>query len=280
MCGRLSRVNGGASLRQTRDLDLLFDQVRQRLRVGLGGEFVALRDQFPAQVRIVLDDAVMDDGKSARAVAMWMRIQFAWTPMCGPARMSDSNACGNARLIDHPRQYPFKIGDLAGCPHHIDLFAVRIGDSGGIVPSIFQAFQVVDGRLDGQASPNISGDPTHGIVLFHKRSYDSFAAINSKRVPLRWRRSANSDNSSRCSIVRMSVTRRTIFPARIVPPKLHGWRLPSLPLSAAMMISGTPARSCFKNAASSARCENRSSVPGGVRLLNRTPLAPTMATLG
>jgi hypothetical protein len=45
---------------------VLVDAVRDHLGVGLGGEEITRRLQLGAQLVVVLDDAVVDDGKTVR----------------------------------------------------------------------------------------------------------------------------------------------------------------------------------------------------------------------
>src|SRR3981081_1705250 len=69
---------------------VLLDQVRNDFRIGLGGELVSFGDQLLLEREIVLDDAVVHDHDSARAVAMRMGVLFGGTAMRGPAGVSDA----------------------------------------------------------------------------------------------------------------------------------------------------------------------------------------------
>jgi hypothetical protein len=68
----------------------VFDQVRQRFRIGLGAEFVAARlERGPQRVRI-LDDAVVDEGDAAGAVDVRMGVARRRGAVRGPAGVGDA----------------------------------------------------------------------------------------------------------------------------------------------------------------------------------------------
>ena len=52
------------------------DQMRNDLRVGLRLELVSLRLQLSAELLVVFDDAVVDDGDAARVVRVRVRVGF------------------------------------------------------------------------------------------------------------------------------------------------------------------------------------------------------------
>jgi hypothetical protein len=58
--------------------------VRDDLGVRLGLEIVPLALELVLQLEIVLDDAVMDDDDTARAVTMRVGILFGGPSVCGP----------------------------------------------------------------------------------------------------------------------------------------------------------------------------------------------------
>ena len=81
---RGDRLGRRLALRQ-----FVFDQERRRFQIGLGGEAVALGDQFLAQRLEVLDDAVVDDGDARAGVRM--RVGFARLAVRRPAGVADAD---------------------------------------------------------------------------------------------------------------------------------------------------------------------------------------------
>ncbi|GBC77639.1 hypothetical protein HRbin08_01118 [bacterium HR08] len=66
-----------------------FDQMRDDLGVGLRPKRMPLRQKPPLQRQIVLQDPVVDDGQTSRAITMRMRVLHGRPPVRGPARVSD-----------------------------------------------------------------------------------------------------------------------------------------------------------------------------------------------
>jgi hypothetical protein len=87
----------------------LFDEVGDDFGVGFSDELVALVDEFVLQVKIVFDDAVVDDDKTAGAVAMGVRVFFCGTAVRGPARVADAEGALDGILAENL----FKVGKLA-----------------------------------------------------------------------------------------------------------------------------------------------------------------------
>ena len=58
--------------------------------VGFGDELVAFCDELVFQLKIVFNDAVVDDDDFAGAIAMGMRVFFGWAAVRGPACVADS----------------------------------------------------------------------------------------------------------------------------------------------------------------------------------------------
>src|SRR5689334_22518897 len=68
----------------------MFDQMRKDFGIRLGAEGMSIAFQFCTQFRVVLDDAVMDDGQSTCAVWMGMRVGIVGASMRCPARVTDA----------------------------------------------------------------------------------------------------------------------------------------------------------------------------------------------
>ena len=81
---------------------LVLDQERRRFRIGLGGEAMALGDQFLAQRLEILDDAVVDDGDARAGVRMG--VGFARLAVRRPAGVADADRpCQRRRIRAWPR---------------------------------------------------------------------------------------------------------------------------------------------------------------------------------
>ena len=69
---------------------LVFEQVGDDLRVGLGDERVAELLQLALEIKVILDDAVVHDDDLAGAVLMGMRVLFGRPAVRGPTRVPDA----------------------------------------------------------------------------------------------------------------------------------------------------------------------------------------------
>jgi hypothetical protein len=100
---RLSRRNGAkgeVSLEATRrgtygigksPVDVLLDEVRHNLSVGLATKPVTTGTQLGAQLLVILDDSVEHDRHCVRAIVVRMSIGDAGSTVCSPARMAETN---------------------------------------------------------------------------------------------------------------------------------------------------------------------------------------------
>ena len=68
------------------------DELGDGFGVGFGGEFLAVALQLGAQLGVVFDDAVMDDGDARGAVRVG--VAFGGRAMGGPARVADAGGAG------------------------------------------------------------------------------------------------------------------------------------------------------------------------------------------
>ena len=84
------------------------DQMREHFGVGLGLERDAAGLQLRAQLRGVLDDAVVNDGEAVGAVAVRMSVAIARLAVRRPARVRDAG-----RALQLRRQLPLQLAHLA-----------------------------------------------------------------------------------------------------------------------------------------------------------------------
>src|SRR5437870_13391923 len=120
-----------------------FDQVRQDLRVGFGGENMAFGHQAVLEIEIVLNNAIMCNVESSRTIVVRVGIGFARPSVRGPTRVADSAFDGAVGGIGLPvlflqRFNPADRTDDLGLPF------VDNGDTTGIVAPVFEPFQAID----------------------------------------------------------------------------------------------------------------------------------------
>ena len=87
------------------------DQMREHFGVGFALKDVAEFDQARAQRRVVLDDAVVNDGDLARAVHVRVGVGVRGAPVGRPAGMPHADRSGEAfpvaQTLRQPRQFAF-----------------------------------------------------------------------------------------------------------------------------------------------------------------------------
>ena len=135
----------------------VLDQVRQRFRVGLGREAVALALEPRAQDVGVFDDPVVDQGERAAAVAVRVRVTLGRGTMRRPTRVADAAAAVQWRLGQKVPQAPDASRQLAG----LDPTSVQDRDSGGVVAAIFEPAQALHQNRCRFPRPDVPDDSTH-----------------------------------------------------------------------------------------------------------------------
>ena len=110
-------------------------QMRDDFRVGLRIEGVAVAGQFLAQLREILDDAVVDDGDAVGE--MRVRIGLVRHAVGGPAGVADADGAVQ-RLALQPA---LQIDQLALGPAARQFAPLDRGHAGGIVAAIFEALE-------------------------------------------------------------------------------------------------------------------------------------------
>lgn len=121
----------------------------------LGGKYIAVDGKLSAQGFVILDDFVMHNRDTAGY--MPMRVALARRAMGGPARVGDADRRANTRSRS------FKVKDTTHRAHAFDALRTEHGETGRVVPSIFEFFQPCDEDGDDVAVTSDSGDDsTHG----------------------------------------------------------------------------------------------------------------------
>jgi len=119
---------------------------------------VAGRDQLVAQLAEVLDDAVVDDGDPAGAVAVGMGVEVARSTVRGPAGVAEPDSRAGRAAGEGVRQN----GDLAGPLLHEQVAVLgHEGDAGGVVAAILQTAETVQQDGSGIARPGVSDNSAH-----------------------------------------------------------------------------------------------------------------------
>ena len=138
--------------------DLLAEQVRHDLGVGLGDAGDAVLGQLGAQGGEVLDDAVVDDGDPAVGGDVRVGVDVGRAAVGGPAGVPDPEAVGGQRVR---RQLRVEVGDLARLLRHVQAAALDDGDAGGVVPAVLQAPQALDHDPERRPRTDVADDSAH-----------------------------------------------------------------------------------------------------------------------
>ena len=139
----------------------LLDQVRQGLRVGLGGEAVPGALQHGAQRVGILDDPVVDHGHGAAAIGMGMRIARGGRAVRGPAGVRDPARPVQGRALEQGPERPHAPRQLGH--HHAG--AVLHRDPGRVVSAVLQPMQPLDQNRRRLPSPHVSDDAAHASEI-------------------------------------------------------------------------------------------------------------------
>ena len=123
------------------------DEMRQHLGVGVADQGVpTVREQLFERL-VILDDAVVNDRDFSFAAHVRVGVAVAWGAMGGPTGVSDAHGA-DRNVLSH---MGFKVGDFAFLFLHTKLsFSFQGGDSGAVVPPVFEAGQV---RQSGWGRP-------------------------------------------------------------------------------------------------------------------------------
>ena len=154
--------------RRAAAVELTRHELRHGLGVGLGLEGIAVRLELGAQLAEILDDAVMHDGEPLRR--MRMGVALGRTSMRRPARMADADEARERRL----REPRLEIAQLAFGAPPLEPAFLQGRDAGGIITSIFEAFQRID---ELRRHRRLADDPDNAahVVPFRRQDRPRFA---------------------------------------------------------------------------------------------------------
>ena len=131
------------------------DQLRHHLGVGLGGKAVALGGQLVAQALEILDDAVVNDRHTTRLVRVG--IVLGRRTMGRPTGVADSDHPGERLNLEGALQ----IGELALGAAALDPPVDQGRHSGAVVAPVFQALQRVEQQGGGRLAAENADDAAH-----------------------------------------------------------------------------------------------------------------------
>jgi hypothetical protein len=155
----LERRHGAANGLHEVALVVALDEVRDGLRVGLGGEDVTLVRETGPELAIVLDDAVQHDRDAlGLAAGERMRVLLGDRTVRRPARVAQPGRRGRAVRA---RRLP----QVLEVPDRADVLEpVRLeeGEAGGVVPPVLEPLETLQEQRLALARPDVSDDPADG----------------------------------------------------------------------------------------------------------------------
>jgi hypothetical protein len=125
------------------------------IRVGLEGNAAGL--QLRAELRSVLDDAVVNDGEAPGAVGVRMRVAIARFAVRRPARVRDAGCAFQLR-----GQLPFQVTHFALGFVDAELVVACTGDARRVVTAILETMQSLHEDRTRIALADITDDSAHG----------------------------------------------------------------------------------------------------------------------
>ena len=128
------------------------------LGIGLGAHLMAARRQLLAQLAEVLDDTVMHHGDDVGGVGMG--VDLVGNTVGRPARMADADPARQGVLV----QETGELGELALGAATLDVAVHQGGDTGGVVPAIFEPLQPFHDEGRDVPFRDDSDDPAHFAV--------------------------------------------------------------------------------------------------------------------
>jgi hypothetical protein len=139
---------------------LALDQVREHFGIGLAREAMAFVDELRAQRRVILDDAVVHDGKRPRAIEVRVRVFVGGPTVRCPAGVADADVAVQRFAV---RQALGESPELAfGLRPKQRAGIIDDGDPGGIVAAVFEPPQGVHDHRNAITRPDIANDAAHG----------------------------------------------------------------------------------------------------------------------
>ena len=143
---------------ERRILGKFLDEVRDDFGVGFGEELVAFGDELVLQLDVIFDDAVVHHYDFAGAIAVRMGVFLGRAAVRGPARVADAVDAVERRRANgflEIAQFPRRAADSQLS------FVIDHRDPGGVVASIFEAFQAVENQRHDAFWSDIADNSAH-----------------------------------------------------------------------------------------------------------------------
>ena len=132
-------------------------QVRNDLRVRLGNKHASLGLQHRAQLVMIFDDAVVDDGDAALHVRMGMGVDVAGFAVGCPAGMADTDAAGQGSFDHTIHQVLQPSLGLAELDHAV----LHHGDACAVIAAILQPGQTLQQDILRLTGADITNNAAH-----------------------------------------------------------------------------------------------------------------------
>ncbi len=142
----------------------LFDEMGEHLGVGDGAEDMPALFERLLQLRVIFDDAVVNDGDVARAVEVRMGIYRLGGPVGRPASVANARAksARRALALEHQRAHGLCAHRGASPP---GFSGAHQRDARGVVPAVFQSREALKQRVERVAGAYDPDDAAHGLSL-------------------------------------------------------------------------------------------------------------------
>ncbi len=131
----------------------------QDFRIGLRFELVPGFQQTLFELKVILNDAVVNKVELAAAIRVRMGVRHAGLAMRGPTRVGDSGNTGG-RSIPH---LAFEFGDFAHGAGKIGR-TIHNENAAGVVAAVFQPFQPVNQDTLGGLISCVRYNSTHSVA--------------------------------------------------------------------------------------------------------------------
>jgi hypothetical protein len=136
--------------------------MRNDLGIRLRAERVPAGDQLVAERPEVLDDAVVDDGDAARAIAVGVGVQIARPTVSGPTRVAQAHAGAWRPATERIGENGYLAGALLN--EQIATLGDK-SDAGGIVAPVLEAAQPVQQNWSRVSRSGVSDNSAHAVPL-------------------------------------------------------------------------------------------------------------------
>ena len=143
---------------------IILKQLCYDLRICFRLERVAFFLQKGFQFQIVFNDAVMHNGNFAVLAVMGVAVDMAGNAMRCPTGVPNADM---GEFFAFSGNFFFQICQPPFCFDRFNFTVFKNGNSGGVVPAVFQLFQAAHQNGNGLRLSNVSNNSTHCCYLRH-----------------------------------------------------------------------------------------------------------------